>query len=31
VSGEQENLEERFLRIVEEEELTEGHSGVEDE
>ena len=31
VSGEQENLEERFLRIVEEEELTEGHNVIEDE
>ena len=31
VSGESENLEERFLRIVEEEELTEGFSGTDDE
>jgi len=31
MSGESENLEERFLRIVEEEELTVGRSGIEDE
>lgn len=31
VSGEAENLEERFLRIVEKEELVEGRSGIEDE
>jgi len=30
VSGEAENLEERFLRIVEKEELVEGRSGIED-
>ncbi len=30
VSGEQENLEERFLRIVEEEELTDGHQDLDE-
>ncbi len=30
ISGEQENLEERFLRIVEEEELHEGQSGLDE-